>query len=181
MKELRDVFVRSSQYLALRLKEGNYIGQNPMVGSERILPLPIVAMLASIRDYISAEKIASDLQKQIPTTALAEAAVIELIGVGLLVEQGTTLDGEEEGFKEWVWSREAAMHFLATRRVRWMDEVAEVEVFGRLLQKQEMPALWDDISGTLTPGKPSMWTFAFETRTAFWGSAEASDNFRIQR
>jgi len=28
-----------------------------------------------------------------------------------------------------------------------MDEVAEVEVFGRLLQKQEMPALWDDISG----------------------------------
>src|SRR5260370_26770060 len=55
-------------------------------------------------------------------------------------------DMQERDFNEWVWSREAAMHFLATRRVKWMKEAVEVEAYGRLLGTKGTPPLWDDIT-----------------------------------
>jgi SagB-type dehydrogenase family enzyme len=137
--------VRPSRFLSLRLNEGRYIAQNHLVGVERVLPLPLVALLASVRDYISAEHMVLKLQRLFPKTGKAAAAVAELVSTGILIEQNGELARQEEQFQEWVWSREAAAHFLATRRVQWMKEADEVEAFGKLFLTKGFPSVWEEI------------------------------------
>jgi len=140
------VLIRPSKHLSLRLEEGRYIAQNHLVGQERVLPISVITLLASITDFISTDTMSEHLKKLFPQSLVTRDAVAELTKSGILVKKQSELHVQEERFNEWVWSREAAKHFLATRRVRWMKESVEVEAFGKLLRTQELPSLWDDVT-----------------------------------
>jgi SagB-type dehydrogenase family enzyme len=147
LQEKREtLLIRPSRYLSLRLHENQCIAQNLLVGQERILPVALIPLLLSMHSYISRDEMSLRLEKLFPATTMATDAIVELVKAGLMVEEQSELSTAEEKFSEWPWSREAASHFLSTRRIKWMNESNEVEVFGKLLQAGKIPKLWSDIS-----------------------------------
>lgn len=117
-----------------------------MIGQEKVLPLGIVVLIASISDCISVSQLSEAMQKLFTEKTLIAKAVWELVNAGILVKENAPLAQQEIVFSQWVWSSEAAENFWATRRVQWLDEAAEVEVFGRLLCSKRSPTLWDEIT-----------------------------------
>lgn len=137
--------MRSSRYLQIRLSDGQCIGKNLLIGQERVLPFPLIALLASISSHVLTEKIREKLKDLFPKTPLVDAAIANLLEAGILVLADSDLDVREKAFAEWVWGDDTAAHFLATRRLRWMDEESEVRQYARLLKSKTAPPLWEDV------------------------------------
>jgi SagB-type dehydrogenase family enzyme len=154
MRKSSECKVRVSRHFRMWLNEGRYLGENVLVGQKRVIPPGIVTVLPALKSPISSRQLIDALLQAFPGTALAEAAADELLRAGIVVTEGSELDKSEESFANWVWSSATAEHFLASRRVRWLAEEAEVQKYACLLQSRKPPALWDDILDADTDWQP---------------------------
>ena len=143
----REVFVRPTRYLSIHLKDNCYIAKNVLTGQERLLPIAVLTVLAAISDYMAVTKFSARIGQLFPESPLSRKVVDELLKTGILVAKDSDLDHQEHAFDSWVWSSEAAAHFLSTRRVLWMSEDKEVEAFGHLLRTKPPPVLSEDLTG----------------------------------
>lgn len=146
MADSRNQIVRPSHLLIVHLDGDRYVAENPMIGKKRVIPHRLLGIFQWLAPGERTAALRERLEAVFPGTAVAGDAIDEMLRTGILVARGTPLDEAETAFSGWAWGRETALHFLAMRRVRWLEQKAEPRAYANLLNEHVPPRLWDDIS-----------------------------------
>ena len=141
---MRDQRFRRARALVAYWEEGEFLIENFLTCNRAAVSSEVVQLLDMLDDFMTQDQIYG----AIPSNSKARAVLTELLDLGLVVAEKSSLDERETRLdKTWKWGLDAKYFHYSTQGVEFLSPIAERSALAELAAREEAPSPYKELEG----------------------------------